>query len=103
MSGEAETEEAKTPKEKEKNVGKLIGIGLVLLAVAVTARVTGLTDYVSLDGLDALRDWIDGFGAIAPVVFVAVYVVAVVAFLPATPLTLLSGLVFGAVWGTLWA
>ena len=103
MSGEAETEEAKTSTERKKNVGKLVGIGLVLLAVAVIAKVTGLTDYISLDNLDALRGWIDGFGAIAPVVFVAVYAAAVVAFLPATPLTLLSGLVFGAVWGTLWA
>ncbi len=103
MSGEAETEEAKTPTERKKNVGKLVGIGLVLLAVAVIAKVTGLTDYISLDNLDALRGWIDGFGAIAPVVFVAVYAAAVVAFLPATPLTLLSGLVFGAAWGTLWA
>ena len=62
-----------------------------------------MTDYFSLENLDVLRDWIDGFGAIAPVVFVAVYAVAVVALLPATPLTLLAGLVFGAVWGTLWA
>lgn len=101
MSGGTETEEAKT--SKKKNVGKLAGIGLVLLAVAVIAKVTGLTDYISLDNLDALRGWIDGFGAIAPVVFVAMYAAAVVAFLPATPLTLLSGLVFGVVWGTLWA
>jgi len=103
MSEGTETEEAKTPKEKKKSVGRLAGIGLILLAVAVIARVTGLTDYISLDNLNALRDWIDGFGAIAPVVFISVYAVAVVAFLPATPLTLLSGLVFGAVWGTLWA
>ena len=103
MSEGTETEEAKTPEERKRSVGRLVGIGLVLLAVAVIARVTGLTDYLSLDNLDALRDWIDGFGAIAPVVFVAVYAAAVVAFLPVTPLTLLSGLVFGAVWGTLWA
>lgn len=103
MSEGTETEEAETPKGRKRNVGRLAGIGLVLLAVVVIARVTGLTDYLSLDDLDALRGWIDGFGAIAPVVFIAVYAAAVVAFLPATPLTLLSGLVFGAVWGTLWA
>ena len=35
--------------------------------------------------------------------FIAIYVVATVAFLPGTPLTLLAGLVFGPVFGTLWA
>ncbi len=91
------------PSRRKKTIGKAIGIGLVLLAGVVVARFTGLTSYVSLDNLDMLRNWIDGFGALAPIIFIVVYAVAVVAFLPATPLTLLAGLVFGAVWGTLWA
>ena len=89
--------------QRKKSIGKAIGLILVLLAIVVTAYVTGLTSYVSLDNLGMLRGWIDGFGVLAPIVFIVVYAVAVVAFLPATPLTLLAGLVFGAVWGTLWA
>ena len=96
------SKESEKPAEKKKNIGKLAGVGLSLLAVVALAWITGLTDYFSFDNLNRLRDWINGFGAIAPAVFVAVYAVAVVAFLPATPLTLLGGLVFGAVWGTLW-
>ena len=87
----------------KKNIGKAVGIGLALLTVVATAWLTGLTDYLTLDNLNLLRGWINGFGAIAPLVFVAGYAIAVLAFLPATPLTLLGGLVFGAVWGTLWA
>lgn len=87
---------------RKKNLGRLVGIGLALLAAVAIARITGLTEYLSLEGLDRLRDWIDGFGAIAPIVFIAIYVVASVAFLPGAPLTLLAGLVFGALWGTLW-
>ena len=87
---------------KKSNVTRLVGIGLALVVVIVIARLTGVTEYVSLDNLGRLRDWIDGFGVLAPIVFVVIYVVAVVAFLPATPLTLLAGLVFGAGWGTLW-
>ena len=96
------SKEAEKPAEKKKSVSKLGGFGLSLLAVVAIAWITGLTDYLSLDNLNALRDWINGFGVVAPVVFVVVYAIAVVAFLPAAPLTLLGGLVFGAVWGTLW-
>ncbi len=88
---------------KGSNAGKLVGIGLALVALVVVAHLTGLSQYVSLDGLDRLRNWIGGFGVAAPLVFVAIYVVATVAFLPGTPLSLLAGLVFGPVLGTLWA
>jgi len=88
---------------RENNVGKLVGIGLALVTVVVVARLAGLSEYVSLEGLGRLRGWIDGFGAAAPLVFIAVYAVATVAFLPGTPLSLLAGLVFGPVFGALWA
>ncbi len=80
----------------------MIGIGSALLLALVVARVTGLTEYISLNGLNSLRDWINGFGVVAPIVFIVIYVVATVAFLPGAPLSLLAGLVFGAVWGTVW-
>lgn len=81
---------------------RLVLVGSVLLLAFVVARVTGLTGFISLEGLDRLRDWIDGFGAAAPAVFIVLYVVATVAFLPGAPLSLLAGLVFGPVWGTVW-
>ncbi len=81
---------------------KVVVIGLALAGAVVVARLTGLTEYISLDGLERLRSWIDGFGALAPLVFVIIYAAATVAFLPGAPLSLLAGLVFGAVWGTLW-
>ena len=90
-----------TPSRK-KNIGKLVGIVAVLVTVLVIARLTGLSEYISLDGLNRLRDWILGFGPIAPVVFILLYAVATVAFLPGTPLSLLAGLVFGPIFGTLW-
>jgi uncharacterized membrane protein YdjX (TVP38/TMEM64 family) len=91
------------PPNKRSNASRLVGIGLALVALVVVARLTGLSEYISLDGLDRLRGWIDGFGVAAPIVFVAIYVVATVAFLPGTPLSLLAGLVFGPVFGALWA
>ena len=86
------------PAKEKKSWGKLVGIGLALAAVVVAARLTGLSGYVGLDGLNRLQDWIGGLGAVAPLVFISIYAVATVAFLPGTPLSLLAGLVFGAVW-----
>lgn len=100
---EAGPEEAAQPTNKRKNAGKLVGIGLAVAAVLVFARLTGLSEYISLDGLGRLRGWIDGFGVLAPLVFILIYAAATVAFLPGTPLSLLAGLAFGPVYGTLWA
>ena len=100
---EAGGEEAAGPGNKKKTVGKFAGSALALVAVVIVARLTGLSEYISLDGLSRLRDWINGFGIAAPLVFIAIYAVATVAFLPGTPLSLLAGLVFGPVLGTLWA
>ncbi len=87
---------------KRRGLGRSIALGIALLLTLVVARVTGLAEYASLEGLNSLRDWINGFGVVAPIIFVVIYVVATVAFLPGAPLSLLAGLVFGAVWGTLW-
>jgi uncharacterized membrane protein YdjX (TVP38/TMEM64 family) len=68
----------------------------------VAARALGLADAVRLDNLARLREWIAGFGPWAPAVFIGGYVAAVVAFVPALPLTILAGLVFGPLWGTVY-
>lgn len=76
---------------------------LALVAVIVVVRATGLTNYLSLDNLARLRDYVEDFGPAAPLVFIVGYAVATVAFLPGTPLTLLAGLAFGPVMGAIYA
>jgi hypothetical protein len=80
----------------------LIGTLLALVVTVVLVRALGLTDLIRLENLARLRERIDGLGAWAPLVFVLGYVAAVVAFVPALPLTILGGLVFGAAWGTVY-
>lgn len=46
-------------------------------------------------------EWIDGLGAIAPIVFVIAYIGITVAFLPASIVTLGAGFVFGVVKGSI--
>lgn len=54
------------------------------------------------DQLQSLLNYITGLDPVlAPVVFIAVYVLATVMFLPGSILTLASGFLFGVGWGTL--
>ena len=51
--------------------------------------------------LVSVVEWIDGLGAIAPIVFILAYVVITVAFLPASVITLGAGFVFGVIKGSI--
>jgi len=50
----------------------------------------------------ALRAWVESAGAAGPAIFIAIYAVATVLFLPGAVITLAGGALFGPVWGTLW-
>ena len=80
----------------------LVLAGLVLALIAL-ARGAGVGDLLSLEGLSRLRGWVEGLGALGPLAFIVGYALAVVSFVPGLPMTILSGLLFGPVWGTLYA
>lgn len=50
----------------------------------------------------ALQAWVEGSGAAGPFLFMGLYAVATVLFLPGAVLTLAGGALFGPLWGTLW-
>jgi uncharacterized membrane protein YdjX (TVP38/TMEM64 family) len=72
--------------------------GVLLLAVAVALAL------VYRDRLDAaaLTAWVSGAGAAGPLVFIGIYALATVLFLPGSVLTLAGGALFGPLWGTLY-
>ena len=69
---------------------------LLVSAVAVTL--------IYRDQLDAaaLQHWVEQAGAAAPLLFMAIYAIGTVLFLPGSVLTLAGGALFGPVWGTLY-
>jgi uncharacterized membrane protein YdjX (TVP38/TMEM64 family) len=75
---------------------------LGLLGVGLLAWSLGLYDWARPERLAGLRTVIEAYGGWGPVVYVAGYVVAELLFVPALPLTLFGGLVFGPVWGSLY-
>lgn len=71
-------------------------------AVALFALAAGALALRGQIDAAALEAWVHGAGWAGQVVFVALYAVATVAFLPGAALTLSGGALFGPVWGTLW-
>lgn len=66
----------------------------LLLAMLVAGRILGLGER-----LEDVRAWILGLGPWGPLVFIAVYAVAVVAAVPGSVLTIAAGAMFGSVLG----
>ena len=81
---------------------RALAVAAVLVVAAAVARWAGLGDLLHVDGLRRFRDWIHGYGAWAPAVFIAGYLVAKLCLFPALPLTLLGGIAFGPLRGTLY-
>jgi pyruvate/2-oxoglutarate dehydrogenase complex dihydrolipoamide dehydrogenase (E3) component/uncharacterized membrane protein YdjX (TVP38/TMEM64 family) len=69
---------------------------VLIVAVLVLARVFGLGEK-----LGALRDWLHGLGPLGPVVFTFIYIIAVVAALPGSALSIAAGALFGSVLGVI--
>ena len=78
---------------------KLLRIGLVLLLIGGIALATSYRDQFDAESL-AL--WVESFGVAGPLVFIMIYAVATVFFLPGLALTLAGGAIFGPVWGALY-
>jgi len=49
----------------------------------------------------ALQAWVESAGAAGPLLFMGLYAVATVLFLPGAVITLAGGALFGPLWGTL--
>ena len=47
-------------------------------------------------------NWINSLGALGGIVFIGIYIIATLAFLPAAILTLGAGVIFGVIWGSLY-
>ena len=82
--------------------GRLALLAIGLVAAGALTWGLGLHDWVRPERLAQLRAGIEAQGAWGPLLYVAGYVLAELFFVPALPLTLLGGLAFGPVWGTVY-
>ncbi len=70
-----------------------------LAAVIVTVRVTNASRYLDHKTLEAA---IASWGALAPLIYMAIYAIAPSLFLPGLPITVAGGILFGPFWGVVY-
>ena len=88
---------------KHLKIGILILLGITLVAAPVQAQ--EVTSNVGFNPQELLRNalqWVDDLGAIAPIAFILIYIIATVAFLPGSILTLGAGVLFGIIQGSIY-
>jgi uncharacterized membrane protein YdjX (TVP38/TMEM64 family) len=73
---------------------RLGGLAATLLALVAVAALSGSFS------AQRVRDWVDGYGAVAPVVFIVVSASLTVVLFPGPVLAAASGLLFGTALGT---
>lgn len=80
----------------------LIAVGIVAVVYLVLTHY-GITDEIRLENVPKIKTWVTSFGRIAPLVYMGLYLVSTVFFLPGTPVTVLAGFIFGPLWGVFYA
>ena len=76
---------------------KPIALVVALFGLMAVAKLLDLGERLGL-----LRDWIESLGAFGPLAFCGLYVLAVVAMIPGSAITIAGGALFGSVWGSIY-
>jgi uncharacterized membrane protein YdjX (TVP38/TMEM64 family) len=89
-------------EEKPFGAAKKSGIWRSFLLIAVVICAVVLLRFLGIaERLDDLKEWIRGVGSLAPLAFVLIYIIAVVAALPALPFTITGAALFGSLIGVI--
>lgn len=88
------------PQRKKDGTLKRLALLAALLGSIVAIRATGIDAYLDQE---RLRELVQGYGTLGPVVFIALYAIAPSLFLPALPFAVVAGVLFGPLWGVIYA
>lgn len=83
-------------------MSRFLRLTALILLTAGFVYLSFFTDFMSYFNAEAMRTAVTDAGMFAPLLFMTVYVVATILFIPGTPLTLLAGVLFGPWYGTLY-
>ncbi|MEH2332853.1 TVP38/TMEM64 family protein [Nostoc sp.] len=81
----------------------VFGFGFLLNTEFASAQESVNTNSFNTQAIlrDALQ-WIDNLGTVGAIAFIALYIIATIAFFPGSILTLGAGVIFGVIWGSLY-
>lgn len=89
---------APTTKQPTSIIGKFAIISALVIAVIV-AHQTGIAEYFEQE---RLRGFLQQYGLLAPLIYMAIYSLAPALFLPGLPITIVGGILFGPFWGVIY-
>jgi uncharacterized membrane protein YdjX (TVP38/TMEM64 family)/Fe-S oxidoreductase len=89
-----------TEKLRKNGMVKFLVFLFFLAAVIATVKTSGISQYLEQE---TLRAWISNYGSLGPIVYMLVYAIAPVFFLPGLPVTIVGGILFGPLWGVIYA
>lgn len=87
-------------RPRTKSFLRLLIFVLILAVAGTLSRYFGLMQYLEQE---RLKEWVDSFGGIAPLIYILIFATAPSLFLPGLPITLAGGVIFGPLWGTVYA
>ncbi len=87
----------------KRNLIKILIVASIIVSVYLVLRHYGITAYIRLENVPKIKTWVESFGVIAPLVYIGLYLLSTVFFLPGFPVTVLAGFVFGPLWGVFYA
>ena len=80
----------------------MVMIFLSAIDLALVQELSSASSFSFLSFLQNTLQWINSLGALGGIVFIGIYIIATLAFLPAAILTLGAGIIFGVIWGSLY-
>lgn len=81
---------------------KYLKIALAVLFAAATIGLFVFFDAEKLISVDKIQNTVDSYGALAPLAFIFFYALITIFFLPAAPLSIAAGALFGTLLGTIY-
>lgn len=80
------------------------GIKFLILTIIVVGALLVVNLFNLGEYLDSnrLRGWVDSFGTLGPIVYIAVYSISPAFMVPGLPITIAGALLFGPVWGVVY-
>ena len=84
-----------------KNNIKKIALVIGFIVVLILFLVFDLYSYIGLDRISDLKEWILSFGIFGPIIYILLYWISCLFFLPGLAITIVGAIVFGPVLGTI--